>query len=439
MCCRLLYSILFLLVWQCPLAQADAATDSFGVGVSAFAKGDYTHAISAFEAAHLNGLDTPALHFNLAVSYYHSGAYAKAQERFLWLAEQGHTSAVIWYNLGLVALAEQKTDQADHYFRKISTQWPNDPLARLAEAQLHRLRPSSIPDSNQALPWRVHLGLGGGHESNVNQLPERASNMHDAAFSDVMAYAHTQLPNTHKDTRWSVWAHLRHRDYADLHESNLTQAEAGTLYGRTHNQWLWEAGLETLWLGYGNRELETRQGLVLGFGKSFSEGRWQLGYRGHRISAAERHSGYDGHQQSLGAQLFLKSARHPVQLHYRFEMDRRDDLSLPDAFYSFSANRHKIAARSHIRLTEKLMLTPSIEYRYSTYQDAHRYTNDDATVVNEKRRDHRYTAGLGATYHLAGNHRIYGHYVQQMTDSSLGAYTYQRTELKVGWEWLLPH
>jgi len=266
------------------------------------------------------------------------------------------------------------------------------------------------------------MGLGGGYENNVNQLPERASNRQDAAFSDVTAWVSTHLPHSHPQARWSVWAHLRHRDYSSLSESNLTQAETGTLYRRhTHDNWLWESGLEVLWLGYGNRELETRQGVVLGVGRSLSSARWQLGYSAHNIQAADQHSGYDGHQQSLGAQLFLTSANHPVQLHYRFEMDRRDDLLLPTAFYSFSANRHRMMVRSHIRLSEKLMLTPSIAYRFSAYQNAYRYTGENGEDIQQKRRDHRYTAGLDADY--------------QVTDSSLDAYTYERTELKLGWEW----
>ena len=112
-----------------PGAEADPGTE-WKSGSAAFASGNYADALSYFESARDGGLDSPAVHYNIAVCQYSLNDYAAARETFQLIARRFPSmQGLAEYNVGLaerrlgneVAAQRQFVNAYRHSARSIAT------------------------------------------------------------------------------------------------------------------------------------------------------------------------------------------------------------------------------------------------------------------------------------------------------------------------------
>ena len=84
-----------------PAAMASPDAD-WASGKSAFASGDIASALVFFESARDQGIEGPAVHYNIAVCQYELGDYAAARDTFRYIALQFPAMlGLAEYNVGL--------------------------------------------------------------------------------------------------------------------------------------------------------------------------------------------------------------------------------------------------------------------------------------------------------------------------------------------------
>ena len=96
----IMLSVLFLLFSSDIRASAESDYD---LGVEAYKAGDNGMAVMYFESARKQGMDTVALQYNLASSYYRVGRYNDAKEMFNLLNKTEEMRDIAEYHLGLIA------------------------------------------------------------------------------------------------------------------------------------------------------------------------------------------------------------------------------------------------------------------------------------------------------------------------------------------------
>lgn len=141
---RLLFIFLFLLGQPPLLAQSalsdGGASEALAQGVVQFQQGNLGQARESFQLAAELGVQSPSLHYNLGVVCYRLGGdYPAARQWFSRLLD-GDDRALATYNLGLVALADDRPGgEARKWFEESLAASPPESVQRLAEQQLAKL------------------------------------------------------------------------------------------------------------------------------------------------------------------------------------------------------------------------------------------------------------------------------------------------------------
>ncbi|HEX5420049.1 MAG TPA: tetratricopeptide repeat protein [Gammaproteobacteria bacterium] len=177
----------------------DSASALFKSGSEAFARGDYTAAEAAFEAARTAGMSGPAVLYDIGVAQYKLGRYADSAQTFRALATQYPAMRELGqYNLGLALLRLGQGDDAREAFENASSS--KDPkLARLAEAMLARISPAQASSGQENLAARsAHgkqseapdtvrlLDFGIGFDGNAALIDESSLPLGETAASPLL-------------------------------------------------------------------------------------------------------------------------------------------------------------------------------------------------------------------------------------------------------------
>jgi len=92
-------------------AEPMSPKEQFIAGVEAFKKGELERSRELLVAAWNQGVDTTALHYNLAVVHFKLGDHQRAEAHFGRLLDTEHRDLAL-YNLGLVARADDRESKA---------------------------------------------------------------------------------------------------------------------------------------------------------------------------------------------------------------------------------------------------------------------------------------------------------------------------------------
>lgn len=109
---------------------------SFEEGKRQFERGNYSQALEAFQAERRARPNDPAVLYNLATTQFRLGQLGEAKRVYAELAENPEWSDVAHYNLGLVALQQGDTEQAQADFRYVIDQSSSAELRSLASQRL---------------------------------------------------------------------------------------------------------------------------------------------------------------------------------------------------------------------------------------------------------------------------------------------------------------
>ena len=184
--------IVLLLVQPTYAAQADfSAQEMFQMGTKAFENNKYEQAIDYFKQASRQGLDTPALHYNLGVAYFKSGNLNQAEKEFQTISRSEGYVPLAHYNLGLIALRKGEKQSAASHFRVTLRNTENTNLRKLADRQLDKVAPSK----QKPRTWWGYYSFAGGYDDNVtlDEDSQIQGNTGKDAFGEIVASATRSL------------------------------------------------------------------------------------------------------------------------------------------------------------------------------------------------------------------------------------------------------
>ncbi len=410
------------------LAGATASAGPFEEGVAAFQQGHYAQALESFETARQAGLDEARLDYNLGSTYYRLGRLDAARQAFLRAARSNGFSALSHYNLGLIALRQDRPEQAGDWFRRALGETDDPRIRRLCRIALGRI--GGTDDAPRpGTDWTGFASIDLGYDDNVTLQPDTqllTASRQDDSFVDVYAFVDRRLPA--RD--WRVDASLFVQKYASLSRFDTLSLDLGI--GLDHRYG---------WGFAGHTELST--GLTMLDDRGFTatttlatrgtrrlpgDGRLRLAYELAQIDALDPRYGYlTGRRQRLEIR---PRWRWPnglrLGLGYRYEINDRKDRPTP-LFTSFSARRHRLRIDASMRLGRRYELAASTYYRASRYRDPNR-TNTGGEIT---RSEGRWRLRLSLTRRLSSGRELGLSVQHTRNDSNIARYAYENNQAMV--------
>jgi hypothetical protein len=226
----------FLLSQQCIADSTDWAN-----GTVAFQEGDYLSALLYFENAKQDGLDGPAVHYNVAVCNFKLGRYESAAASFKFLADNfPKMRGLAEYNLGLVAQRKNDSEDAVDHFLSAYRLSPDDPKLRiLASNRLRELE----PELRTASQWTGALGMRAGFDDNVALRDETGLPSTLATESPVADLFASIKGPYNGESGFRVDASLYLIKNFDADEFDQSEVYGGVMYDWRPGEWRLQAGL----------------------------------------------------------------------------------------------------------------------------------------------------------------------------------------------------
>ena len=231
------------------LAASPDAQARFDEARVAFEAQDFSTALTLYEQALALGLDGPAVHYNIGVAAYRSGALDRAERAFLEVARTPAMAALAHYNLGLVELKRGKPEAARGYFERAAHDGGDERIAGLAAQRLDELPPAPPP-----IAWSLYARAGAGFDDNValrSKLADSSGSGEDDAFGELLLSASSSFARD-----WRVDAAAALLNYGDLDEFDQGAFSLGGARGFAPGGWYLEPGLYANYLTLGGEVYE---------------------------------------------------------------------------------------------------------------------------------------------------------------------------------------
>jgi hypothetical protein len=420
------------------VAEPDqSAQQAMATGIEQFQQGDYPAARQQFEAARELGHDSPALTYNLAVTYYKTGDYPAAEALFLQLL-QGPNQALAHYNLGLVALADGRTAEAERWFQESARQEAPETIRELAQRQLAKLAEDAPSDSSSMKSIaQGYLATGLGYDSNVAGVPDDSPSDRGSFFAELVAAGTLSQPvSEHWRVVWDgvIYGQDYTRGRAD--DTSVVQARAAGV--RRFDQWELglRAGASRAWLG--NDELETLVGLSL-FGRSgvcplsdwLSGCSWSVS--ADQVNGGPDYAAYDGQWYQFEVRAEQNVDWLLVEAFYRWQRNHRKDFQQDEFFASVSPVHHELGVEAIYPVGPALSVGAEVAVRHSRYEDPHQWL-EQGTLATQRRRDVRREFGLMAEYAISRQWLVRNQWLFRDQNSRIDRYDYRRHTYTVSLE-----
>ena len=388
---------------------------AFRQGVEAFQAGEHERALRHLEKARNQGLDSTALHYNLAVVHFRLEHYVRARRHFQRLLETPHRD-LARYNLGLVSLGEGDSEAAARWFRRVAAHAESGALQRKASERLR-----SITGSTDEAPSTELSGLvavGAGYEDNVSRLPDTAPTSVSDSSTDLLASGRIR----HGDLNVSAAAYKQR-----FHSVSGFDTE----YGRAGVDWQVSEGRNRFTVG--GQQAYVRYGGSSRFWISSIDGDYRRGrcladkgrcgvrFEAGYVRPYADYASREGTRFRLTTDYGHRYGDWRSRLQYRGEVNDRRDFESDPLFISYSPTRHRLALRQRYVGFPALELEAELRYRYSNYPDRFRL----GSTATGKRRDHRYQLSVKAEWRISGHWGIALRGRHLRNESSLERFDYR--------------
>lgn len=406
---------------------APAAEDTYGQAVDAFKRGAYEEALEGFLQARSEGMDSPALAYNLGTTYYRLERYDRAREAFLAAADSPDYADLAHYNLGLVAIRQDNDEEARRWLLHV-TDSDNEKLRTLAHTAMRRIgRPRA---RGGAGAWSGFATGDIGYDSNVllrSDTETLSTSERDDFFLDFFGYAFRPLGGD-RDLSLDASAYLL--EHMDLSEFDIGSLRFGGTMGESGRRWRHTGGAHLAFVFLDGDEF-TRETLLEWAALRALRGnrRLRLRYEAARIDAMDSSYDYlDGWRHSLDARLGWRPERQRYYLLYELEVNDREDRRTPLTFTSLSPVRQTLRAVGQRSLHEDLVARAELRFRHSRYRDAHEFSDGSSEVRIDRRL--RFIGKLSRV--LADGKEIALEYRYTDNDSNIPVYQYTRYRIMLG-------
>jgi tetratricopeptide (TPR) repeat protein len=320
-------------------AAASRAGDPLQAGIDAFRLGDFTKALSEFLHAEREGLDTPALHYNLGSTYYKLGRNADAETEFRSLLSDPKFGDFARYNLGLIARRTGRSAEAHAHFAAVAEQAKTLPLRGLARAELGG-HPSGSSGRRRSA-WQGSLEAGAGYDDNVTLAARTAlitpSGAGSPTYSVLGSAGGPLAGNGRRGLR--LTGSVYDIKYPHQSDYDLLVSRAGPSYRFELDSWRVQTGLYATYIRLGANTLETLGALNLRGEHALGAGRLTLDYSLQRMGGGPRYDYLTGWQNRFG----VHGSWHPgptwITIGYALVLNNRRDLVSGAQFFSVSPMR----------------------------------------------------------------------------------------------------
>ena len=221
-----------LLLTQTTAAVADDTND-WRSGQQAFAAEDYAAALHFFRSTRDSGLQSPAVHYNIAVCQFKLGDYVAARQTFQLIADSfPRMRGLAEYNMGLSERRLGNNYAAQrHFIDAYRLSADDDKLRSLSAAVLQEL------ESEEPATWFGSIGLRVGNDDNValrDSLGLPAGVTSESPMADLFATISGPVPKIRGLTLDGSAYVIK---YADAENFDQSELRVGAAYVWHSDDW----------------------------------------------------------------------------------------------------------------------------------------------------------------------------------------------------------
>ena len=387
-------------------AASEQALTSFNEGRAAFETQDFSTALALYEQALAQGLEGPAVHFNIGVAAYRSGNLQRAERAFREVARTPAMAGLANYNLGLVLLKRGQQEPARRYF-ELASHDADERLAGLAARQL-----ADLPEAAPPMSWSLYGRTGAGYDDNVALRSESIDSTgtgEDDVFAELL-FAGSLTFNE----RWRVDTAAGWLKYADLDEFDQSAFSVGGARLFDLDGWHLELGAYGNYLTLGGDVYEQSAAAAARVSRNFSGGRrLQAQFRATAVDGEGDFSGLTGSRTELGLRYEWSWQAWNFSAYTRGEINHAEDEV-------FASRWAELGATADYALTTRWNLTGGAALRQT------RHPAQPDADIEDSWKDERQTLRLGATAKYWKQAQLFIRYEHERNDSPIDFYEYDR-------------
>jgi len=398
-------------------SYAMTAQEQFRIGIESAKKGDYRSARRQFELALQLGLDSAALRYNLAVSFYKLELYPQAYDNFLTLIDHPNLGAVAAYNLGLTTEKQRLLDEAKRWYTRVNSSATDKNLLDLSDRALRFLNGQTFVEKRRKRSvstklWRGKLSLKLSYDDNLN----RTDDSKQLAKGSELDLTGSGYLTGNSRNGWKLFGRLYRLDYVpreyedsanvvkNTDESNSSYTEIAGSYHFKKSLWRYRATAIVSSTVLGTQSVDKTHQSARSFEIQTERHvvklvKLRFRYRYQDISSSD-FDNIVGNKELLRMDVQVANGRSKksgkkVRFSYIYELnDRLDDN------YSPQRTWFRFSIESPISISTKMNVV--IEHRSSTY-DHYRVV---ATSNGDVRNDDRLRLRLELNYKYTGEWRF---------------------------------
>lgn len=404
------------LIFLCSSELLATAESDYELGVVSYKAGDNGKAVMYFKSAMEQGMDSVALQYNLASSYYRLGRYEDAKKYFKLLNQTEAMRDIAEYHLGLIAIKEREGSLARRYFNSVATTGKDEKLIKLSNKQLSALEKAEDR-------WTSFFSLNYGYDDNISSVSgdsvlDRADN-----FYQLLASADLLISGRRVDG-WTADASLFGIEYSETDTNDEYHFTLGLRRAIKLEDWYTSAHLNFSKSTYGGDDFQRITRLdILGRIAVSKRQRIHLRYQAEDIRSDNVIYDYlAGWRQRARVEYRHYAQNNTKHLYYELELNNRGELVTSDGTYEYSPTRHTIRGLYTHTINNHWWLTGILSYRIS----------DFSPTPTIDREDDQWKFALSTDYYFDRTFKLTAKYQYTDNASTIERYAYDKSIIKVG-------
>lgn len=415
--------------------SADTGQEYFDRGIKTSVSGDHAAALNYFKKARRAGLNTAALNYNLAVSYYKLQQYENARKLFSTLSDAPAFEQRAYFNLGLIANKQKDEAAAIRWFQRAYRHRSSDKIRKLAAAALQRLGASARKTRQSVSSWMGLVSSALAYDTNValaNEDLTGVASESDTAVSLSVTAGRWLKGNMNSGVRVRLSASMQ--EYSTFSQYDDSRLSVRILrYDRLGD---WKVRLGGSWdeTYFGGSEYQRVVSADVRGRKNLSSAhQLRLRYKLSRIQTTDAVFDYlDGWRQQFRVGLQQRHELGKRRYYYQLELnDRKDGMGTVDPFTSYSPTRHTLRVTDWRTLVNQWRLRLDARFRYSDYNDDNVLSGN----ITKHRQDNQLRLSARISQEFERHWGVHGQYTLTTNDSTLSRKSYDRSVIKAGVSW----
>lgn len=413
-------------------ADAEPGLKWYQKGKQALSKKQYSKAIGYFKQSFERGYDNARLHHAWGAALYKTKQYNKARTHFHKALNDPAFFQLSCLNLGLVALKQNRNDDAVSWFTRAKEKGDSPKVSMLAGEMLHRMRlDESVHESLLPEATVLYLSTRVGYEDKAYSATLDQVGDSDQ-FLELNVYALTRLAGNSAEgfnINFNGYS-LQNRESQDT-EVAVAMLQLGYYKNQTQWQLKSDLGVTPSYVAGDpytrtiNADVEARYRISASMAIGGLVGLESAKAASPDVDYAAGH-GFKGRlrlKRSSEAGIFYLTGQ--------YEQYNLHDRVVGGDFYSYSPTRQSIRLKYRYLSNPAWRLETSLRYRRSEYADPNRIGGEV-----KRRIENQFKAVVTLGYVITPHATLQLGIEHTDNQSTWERYTYQRNAYTAGVEWL---